>query len=248
MTFNRDDIISFCNKTLDLHSYPDYGPMGAQFLGAEEVTTVACAVSVSAAVIKEAADLGAQMLIVHHGMFWNNESRLIDKRHEQRLQALNDNKITLLSYHLALDAHPTLGNNILAANLLGVTEPEDFGEIGFGGSIPLAPDVYTIRHKVALEYNTTPTLYQYGSREIKRACAITGGAAHYIQQAYDEGYDLFFTGEADEQSIYLAADLGINFMAAGHDKTERAGVKALTKVVADKFNLKTAFLRVENPV
>jgi dinuclear metal center YbgI/SA1388 family protein len=245
---DRDTIVDHCNDLLNLHSHPDFGPMGVQYLGSEEVTTVACAVSVSVDVIKAAAEEGADMLIVHHGMFWNNEPRTIDKRHEQRLQALEDNKITLLSYHLALDAHPTLGNNVLAAKLLGIKEPESFADIGFGGLVDLAPDIYTIRQKVALEYNTTPILYQHGSREIKKACAITGGAAHYIHQAHDEGYDLFFTGEADEPSIYLAADLGINFMAAGHDKTERAGVKALTQSVAEKFGLKTAFLRVENPV
>jgi dinuclear metal center YbgI/SA1388 family protein len=245
---DRDTIIDHCNDLLKLHSYPDYGPMGVQFVGQENVTKIACAVSVSTSVIKAAAEEGAQMLIVHHGLFWNNEKRIMDKRHESRLEALDNNKITLLSYHLALDAHPTFGNNFLAAKKLGVIDPQPFADLGFGGALELPTDVYALKRSVFDEFDSAATLFQYGKRDVARVAVITGGAAHYVTQAHEEGYDLFFTGEADEPSMYLACDLGMNFMAAGHDKTERDGVKALTQHIADTFQVETKFLKVDNPV
>src|SRR6476469_8038705 len=120
MNVHRYDIVDFYNDVLELDKYPEYGPMGMQFQGTEYVSKIATAVSINKDVIQRAADAGCQMLIVHHGMFWNNESRILDDRVGGRLSLLEATGITVLAYHLALDAHPVLGNNRKAAEAIGL--------------------------------------------------------------------------------------------------------------------------------
>ena len=134
---SRDAILQYAAELLDLDAHPDYGPMGLQVEGAEEVTRIACGVSASLALFQRAAELNAQLLIVHHGLLWDNDSRRIDGPMRKRLQALFDADLTLAAYHLALDAHPEVGNSALVAKQLGIEPKERFAGIGFGG--PLRP-------------------------------------------------------------------------------------------------------------
>jgi putative NIF3 family GTP cyclohydrolase 1 type 2 len=143
----RDAILEYAAELLDLDAYPDYGPMGLQVEGTDEVTRIACGVSASLALFERAAELGAQLLIVHHGLFWDNESRRVDRVMRGRLQALFDADLTLAAYHLALDAHPELGNNALLAKELGIEPKERFAGIGFGG--PLRPPTEAQRSPAA---------------------------------------------------------------------------------------------------
>ena len=129
----RDEIIAFAAELLDLGSFRDYGPQGLQVVGAEEVTRVVCAVSSSLELFQQAAEAGAQLVIVHHGVLWENESRVIDRRVRRRLETLFDADINLAGYHLALDAHPEIGNNALLARELGVEVDGPFMELGIGG-------------------------------------------------------------------------------------------------------------------
>ena len=133
---SRDAIIAFADELLDVSSYPDYGPMGLQVVGADEVTTVACGVSASRELFEHTAAIGAELLVVHHGLFWDADPRIVDARMKERLSVLFDADITLAAYHLALDAHLEIGNNALLARELGVTVEEQFDGIGVGG--PLA--------------------------------------------------------------------------------------------------------------
>lgn len=118
----RDEILDYANELLDLAAYPDYGPMGMQVAGAGEVRKIACAVSASLELFERATAVGAQLVVVHHGLFWNNEPRVVDERMKGRLRALFEGDVTLAAYHLALDAHPELGNNALLARELGVSD------------------------------------------------------------------------------------------------------------------------------
>lgn len=250
---NRNEIIQFANGVLELDKYPDYGPMGCQHLGAEHVTKICTATSVSSSVICRAEAAGAQMLIVHHGMFWNNESRILDERVGGRLRHLQEAGITLLAYHLALDAHDVIGNNKLAAKTLGLRKLKRFEGIGYGGEYLEPMERTTFREMVRKEFGDTgsfyhPILYPEGTNLINRVAVIVGGAAQYIVEAHRQGYDTFFTGEAAEQTIYLAQDLGMNFIAAGHDRTERAGVQQLAKIIGRKFRTETEFLAESNLV
>lgn len=246
---NRDQITEFCNDTLDLSKHPDYGPMGLQFLGAEKVTGVSAAVSVNLDVIEQTKQHGHNLLIVHHGLFWNNESRL-DAPWEARMNALDEAGITLLAYHLALDAHPKIGNNILLARNLGLGSLTPWEDIGWSGVYkePMHTSVFYQKASKKLDGTDATVFYRNDPFEVHKVAVIAGGAAQYIINAKRDGFDTFVTGEPSEPSYNLARDLNMNFFAFGHDKTERSGVQALARLVSKKFRLPWDFVAQNNPV
>jgi putative NIF3 family GTP cyclohydrolase 1 type 2 len=126
----RDEILAFADELLDTGSYREFGPAGAQVLGAREVTKLACGVSASLELFRGAAAAGAELLLVHHGIWWRNEPLVVDARQRGRLQALFDADLTLAAYHLPLDAHPQLGNAARLSARLGVEVEGPF--LGFG--------------------------------------------------------------------------------------------------------------------
>src|SRR3954469_15415824 len=146
----RDEIIAHANELLDLDSFKDFGPQGLQVVGAEEVTRVVCAVSSSLELFERAAAAGAQLVIVHHGLLWDNEPRVIDARVRRRLQTLFDADISLAGYHLALDAHPEVGNNALLARELGVEVDGPFLEWGLGGRTSQTLEDFVARVKALI--------------------------------------------------------------------------------------------------
>lgn len=247
---SRDDIAHYCNDTLDLHKHRDYGPMGLQVAGDEQVKGVACAVSVNLDVIERTKELGANLLIVHHGLFWNNESRL-DAPWLARVEALEEAGISLLAYHLALDAHPKIGNNILLARNLGLGKLTPWEGIGWSGEYReqmFAPNfVVKASQKLDLKENEG-TWFFSGERYVSKVAVIAGGAAQYVVNAKRDGFDTFITGEPSETSYNLAHDLEMNFFAFGHDKTERSGVQALSRLVSKKFRVSWDFLESANPI
>jgi dinuclear metal center YbgI/SA1388 family protein len=242
----RDEIISFADELLDLGSFEDYGPQGLQVAGAEEVTRIVCAVSASLELFQRAAAAGAQLVIVHHGLLWDNESRVIDRRVRRRLQTLFDADINLAGYHLALDAHPEVGNNALLARELGVEVDGPFLEWGVGGrvSTTLEDFLARVRERIAPE----PRVFAEGPAELSRVAIVSGGGQRYLPDAAAAGYDLYLTGEPAEPSLQLARELGITFVAAGHYATERLGVQALTARLAERFGLEWEFVELPNPV
>lgn len=246
---NRDKIISYCNETLDLHKHHDYGPMGLQFAGDENVNKIGAAVSINLEVIEKAANEGVNFLIVHHGLFWNNESRL-DAPWERRLSALEDAGMTLVAYHLALDAHPTMGNNILLARNLGLGKLTPWEGIGWSGEYKGVMTTHSFvakaARKLGLDYADNQSLGV--NRPVKRVAVIAGGAAQYVVNAHRDGFDTFVTGEPSETSYNLARDLDMNFFAFGHDKTERSGVQALARQASKRFRVPWTFIASANPV
>jgi dinuclear metal center YbgI/SA1388 family protein len=245
---DRDAILAFARELLDLDAYPDYGPMGLQVAGAREVGRIACGVSASLELFERAAAAGAQMLLVHHGLLWDRDPRVIDDAMRRRLKALFDAEITLAAYHLALDAHPEVGNNALLARELGIEPSEEFAEIGFGGPLaePVSVDQFTVR--VQEKLGSEPVVFAHGPERIERAAVVTGGAGRHLADAAREGYDLFLTGEPQEPSLHTARELGIHFVAAGHYATERIGIQALAKRLAEQFDLEWEFIDLPNPV
>jgi dinuclear metal center YbgI/SA1388 family protein len=245
---DRDEILAFAQDLLDLDSYPDYGPMGMQVEGAAEVTRIACGVSASLELFELAAQAGAELLLVHHGLIWDGDPRVIAGRLRRRLQALFDANMTLAAYHLALDAHPEVGNNALLARELGIEPEQRFAEIGWGGPLtePTGVDDFTERVRAAV--NAEPLVFAHGPERIERAAIVTGGAAKYIGDAAQEGYDLFLTGEAAEPTLHATREVGIHFVAGGHYATERIGVQALARTLAGRFQLEWEFIELPNPV
>ncbi|HET9508734.1 MAG TPA: Nif3-like dinuclear metal center hexameric protein [Gaiellaceae bacterium] len=244
----RDDIVAFADELLEVDRFPEFGRPGLQVLGADEVTLIACGVSASLELFERAAAAGAQLVLVHHGLFWRNEPLWIDRRQRGRLEALFRAELSLAAYHLALDAHPELGNNAQLAAALGVEREGEFGSVGRGGRRAEPCNIEAFRGRVLTATARAPLVFPHGPERIERVAISTGAAGHDLIQAAQSGYDLFLTGEPEEPSLHTARELGVHFVAAGHDATERLGVQALAARLADEFGLDWEFVDVENPV
>jgi dinuclear metal center YbgI/SA1388 family protein len=245
----RDAIVEFCNDLLDIGSYPDGLPVGLQVPGAEEVRTLVTGVSASLELFGRAAEVGAQMVLVHHGMFYGSGPRPpIDAREKGRLKALFDADLSLVAYHLALDAHPEVGNNALLCDLLGARDLERFGGIGYLGALDPPATLEDLLDTVRAEIKPDPLVFAAGPERIGRIAVISGSAAGYVQPAADAGADCFLTGEPREQVMNEARELGIHFIAAGHYATEVFGVRALGDLLADRFGIGHRFVDLPNPV
>jgi dinuclear metal center YbgI/SA1388 family protein len=253
MTARRDDILDLLDAELAIARFRDYGPQGLQVVGRAEVARVAVSVSSTLEVFEQAEVLGADLLLVHHGLLWDADSRVIDVLMRRRLETLFRAGITLAAYHLPLDAHPVLGNNAELARILGV-EPEGWFMDDRGAPLavrgrlaqPLSLDALA----GALERATgrAPLSFPGGPPMLEHIGICSGGAARAIRLAAALGLDAWVTGEPSEDSRALASELGISFVAGGHHATETFGVRALARLVEDRLGVETAFIAVANPV
>ncbi len=250
------DIINYCDDLLDIAQFEDYCPNGLQVEGHQQVSKIVTGVTASQALIDAAADAGADMLIVHHGFFWPGESPVISGMKLRRIKRLLEANISLLGYHLPLDAHPILGNNAQLANILGMEIEGRFGgrgtqAIAMHGRLnqPVAADTFTemISQRLGRQALHIPA----GRKENKRIQTIawcTGAAQSYIEKAVDLGVDAFITGEASEQTTHIARECGIHFFSAGHHATERYGIKALGEHLGQHFDIDQCFIDIDNPI
>jgi dinuclear metal center YbgI/SA1388 family protein len=244
---SRDEIVAHANELLEIERFPEFAPQGLQVVGVAEVTTIACGVSCSRELFERAVGLGAQFVLVHHGLFWRNEPLVVDARLRGRLEALFAGDASLVAYHLALDAHPTLGNNAQLAGRIGATPIGSFESVGLGCTIvPVSIDELAGRVETTVE--RTPLVLHGGDGEVRRLAISSGGAGHDLVRAAHEGYDALLTGEAEEPSAATARELGIHLIAAGHHATERFGVQALAEHLAERFGLEWHYVEVPNPV
>jgi dinuclear metal center YbgI/SA1388 family protein len=245
---SRDAILEHARELLDLDSIHDYGPMGLQVVGADEVTKIAASVSSSLEAFRRTKEAGAELLVVHHGQYWEGDPRIVDGAMKQRLQALFEGDITLAAYHLALDAHPEIGNNIIVARELGIAKPERFLEWGFGGPLAEPATLNELANRLETTTGRAPQVFGGGPDRIERVAVITGGAAKLVREAAAAGYDAFVTGEPAEPTLHLARELGIHFLAGGHYATETFGIKALAERLAAEFSVDWEFVDVPVPV
>jgi dinuclear metal center YbgI/SA1388 family protein len=243
----RDEIVAYANELLEIQRFPEFAPQGLQVVGGGEVTTIACGVSCSRELFERAAALGSELVLVHHGLFWRNEPLVVDARLRGRLEALFGANASLVAYHLALDAHPELGNNAQLAARIGATPVEPFGTVGLGCMLdPIGLDDLVARLGEVVE--RTPLILRGDDREIRRLAVATGAAGHDLVVAAHLGYDALLTGEAEEPNAATARELGIHLIAAGHHATERFGVQALAEHLAERFGIARHFVEVANPV
>lgn len=244
---SRDAIIAHANELLEVERWPEFAPPGLQVIGAAEVTRLVCGVSSSQALFEAAVERGAQMVLVHHGLFWRNEPLVVDARIRGRLEALFRGDASLVAYHLALDAHPTLGNNAQLATRLGAIVNGRFGSLGVDCSVsPQSLD--TLVGTVQEVTMRPPFVLPSGPAEIVRIAIVTGAGGYDLIQAAHQGFDALITGEPEEPNAHAAAELGIHLIAAGHHATERFGVQALAQHLAGEFDLTWEYVEVANPV
>jgi dinuclear metal center YbgI/SA1388 family protein len=248
----RDEILGYLETYLRVREYRDYGPQGLQVEGRTEVRRVASGVSGGVALFEAAAAAGADLVIVHHGIFWDRESRVVKGGLKRRLELLLEHGMTLAAYHLCLDAHPEVGNNALAARGLGLEAIRPWGEsngksIGFRGEWPGLPVAEAVRRVNAL-YGGEALAFLEGPETVRAVGIISGGAQAEVRTAIEDGLDMFITGEVSEFVMSTAREGGIHFLGAGHHATERLGIRALGEHVAKTFGVEHTFIDIPNPV
>ncbi|OIP99722.1 Nif3-like dinuclear metal center hexameric protein [Candidatus Wirthbacteria bacterium CG2_30_54_11] len=250
---NRDDILNFCDSYLQIEKYRDYGPKGLQFLGKAEVKKVVTGVSVSLDLFTAAAAAGADMVLVHHGEYWQNLSQKVGVIRKRRLQVLFQHDMTLAGYHLPLDAHREIGNNVLLVKQAGF----DLDEQPFGifDSMPIGArgsskglKLTDVVERLEKLLGTRALVFSFGPQTVKTAGFISGGGAEGLLEAIDQGLDLFVTGESKEQSFHLAKEAGINLIYAHHYNSEKLGIQALGEKVKEKFGVEHEFIDIPCPL
>ena len=246
-------LLSYLDELLSPCLFKDYCPNGLQVEGKTQIRKVVTGVTASQALVDAAVELQADALLVHHGYFWKGESAAITGMKRNRLKALLENDINLLAYHLPLDAHPELGNNAQLAKLLGIQgnhslQVGDTNSVVRHGHIPNGIRLDKFVERVKAQLHREPLVEAAGPNEIHTVAWCTGGGQSYIELAAEKGIDLFITGEASEQTIHTAREMGIHFVSAGHHATERYGVKALGEHLAKELALDVSFVDIDNPV
>jgi len=249
-----EEILAELDRLLEPSAFADYCPNGLQVPGAEEVTKVASAVSAHAALFEQAVEQGVDALLVHHGLFWRSGPLVVDRPLKRRLELLFNGGISLLAYHLPLDAHPEFGNNALICRALGGVRLEPFAEhrgrpIGYladlrQGGTP-APE---LAERLAELCSREPLHLDYGPPQVDRIAVVSGAGSSYLEEAIARGAKAFITGEPAERVMAISAEARVHFFAAGHYATETFGVRALGEHLAAKFGLQHQFLDFPNPI
>jgi dinuclear metal center YbgI/SA1388 family protein len=248
-----NQLSDFCADYLRVSDFKDYCPNGLQVESVADVQSIVSGVTASLDLIEAAIDLKADTLLVHHGYFWKGESPEITGFKGRRIRALIKNNLNLLAYHLPLDAHPVVGNNAQIAKIMGWEVQGTFASVGlhdivFHTTLPSAITLDDLTKTIANKLNTTPLSLTSGDKPINSIAWCTGAAQSYIDQAADRGFDVFISGEVSENTFHYAKECGIHYIAAGHHATERYGVQALGRLIAEQFGVKHQFIDISNPV
>lgn len=243
-------LVAYCDELLEANSYQDYCPNGLQVEGSDEVNKVVSGVTACQALIDAAVAADADLLLVHHGYFWQGEEPTIVGMKQRRIKGLLDHEMSLVTYHLPLDGHPELGNNAQLGRLFNIPVSGRFldGDIGCYGVLEAPATVATLARTVESALGREPLVIEAGERAISKVAWCSGAAQGYLEQAAQLGADAYISGEISEHTVHAARELGIHYLAAGHHATERHGVQALGEHLAHIFGIKHEFIDIPNPV
>jgi dinuclear metal center YbgI/SA1388 family protein len=241
------ELVEFLDDYLEVSRVPDYPGAwnGLQVACRSPIESVCVATDACQATIDQAAGEGAQLLIVHHGLFWG-EPLPVTGRSYRRLKSLMEADMALYSSHLPLDVHPEVGNNVLLARQLGLDTEGTFGRwsdleglgVWAATDLPLRDFVARVEAACGVE----PKLIPGGPEHVRRVGIATGSAGSLIEQAHEEGLDTFVTGEGSHHTYHEATEIGLNVVYAGHYATETAGVRALGGLLSDRYGLDCRFV------
>jgi len=246
------DLTEYLNKYLDINNFNDYGPNGLQVYGYDKIGKIVTGVSASVDLFQKAISENAHAIIVHHGIIWNSANPIFKGSYKKRVKLLLENNLNLYAYHLPLDAHKIVGNNIQIANILGLKNTDFFAEmkgvkIGIRGSINNISSKKLFK-EIKFKINQKTLIFPFGPDIIKKVGIVTGGGQKEIYSAINNDLDLFITGEVSEFVYHLAKEENIHFIAAGHYATEKFGIIALGNHIKEKFKLDVKFIDIPNPV
>lgn len=258
------DLTQFCDDYLSAGAFKDYAPNGLQVDGGRPVQRIVTGVTACEALIDAAIADNADVIMVHHGYFWKGEPAPITGMKGRRIRKLMQHGISMIGYHLPLDAHPIIGNNAKLAELLNLTitgalypheshpvgnittcQPQSAGNLIAHITQVLGRKPLHISANYHASHETNNLIEN--ERMIERIGICTGGAQDMIEQAAIMGCDAFISGEISERTTHIARELGIDYFACGHHATERGGIEALGHVLADHFALPVTFIDIENP-
>jgi dinuclear metal center YbgI/SA1388 family protein len=249
---DRDKLSNYLIVLLKPGELSDSCPNGLQVEGRDKINKIITGVSASVELFKRAIKENAHAIIVHHGIIWDFERPLYAGAYKERIGLLLKNNLNLYAFHLPLDVHPRLGNNIKLAELLGIKNCQPFGEhkgqyIGLHGMInPVNKEKFFVKIENILRRK--PLIFPYGPEKIKSIAIITGGAQKYIKEAVTKNIDAYITGEVSEHIMHYTKEEKIHFISGGHYATEKFGIIALSEHLAKKFKIKVKFIDIPNPV
>jgi dinuclear metal center YbgI/SA1388 family protein len=240
----------YTRQLLDVSRFRDYSPNGLQVEGKPEVRRIVTGVTASLALLEAAVADGADAILVHHGYFWKSEDPPIVGVKRKRIKLLLDHDISLFGFHLPLDAHAELGNNVQLGKRLGFEIDEWVGDQGLIalGRLGAPVSLGALEKRVADTLGRTPLVVGETDKIVARIAWCSGGAQGYFEQAAASGVDAYLTGEASEHNVHFARESGVGFIAAGHHATERYGIQALGEHLAAHFGLEHRFIDIPNPV
>ena len=258
-TITAQSLTKFCDDYLSAIAFKDYAPNGLQVDGGRPIERIVTGVTACDALIDAAIADHADAIMVHHGYFWKGEPAPLTGMKGQRIRKLMQHGISLIGYHLPLDAHPVIGNNATLAAALDMTiigalypaETHPVGNIAICTAqnaqsliAQITQALGRIPLHIAAEYNVDTNT---SNRLIERVGICTGGAQDMIEQAALMGCDAFISGEISERTTHIARELGIDYFACGHHATERGGIEALGRIIAQQFDLSVTFIDIDNP-
>ena len=247
----RETLTQYLDELLKPETFKDYCPNGLQVEGRNEIGVLVTGVTANQALLDLAVAERADAILVHHGWFWRGENGAVTGIKRNRLKTLLINDINLYAYHLPLDAHPDLGNNVGLARAANWVQTGSFGEQGLGSLGTPATDATVASITADLEriLGREPFVLEgSGDQPIRSLAWCTGAAQGYFEAAIDAGVDAFVTGEVSEPMVHLARESGVAYLAAGHHATERFGVQVLGEAIANRFGIRTRYLEVDSSV
>lgn len=246
------DLTEIINRELKVWLFKDYAPNGLQVEGKQAIQKIVSGVTACRQLLGAAVEHKADAVLVHHGYFWKGEDPCVTGMKKQRLSQLISNKMSLLAYHLPLDAHPTLGNNAMLAKMLsveitGLLCPEVDNSVGNVGVLPSPVSIRDFSERISEKLNRQPLVIEGGKHPVRKVALCTGAAQDYIDRAVKQGADVFISGEISERTVHTARESGIHYIAAGHHATERYGVMALGEWLQERCDIEHVFVDIFNP-
>ncbi|MBF0342534.1 MAG: Nif3-like dinuclear metal center hexameric protein [Magnetococcales bacterium] len=243
----------FLAETLQVSSIADYAPNGVQLRGRDTVERVVGGVSACMDLFRAADQAEADVILVHHGMFWNKDSRVVQGNLKARLSFLLSRDLSLLAYHLPLDRHPEYGNNAMILKHLNLKPIAPFGlyhgtHLSFLGENGVADTLEDFVVRVRGVFGGDPLILPFGPERVRLVAVCSGAAPELVQEAKALGADLFLSGEAAEPLYHYAREEGIHVIAAGHHRTEKFGVQAIGALLSRQFGIDFQFIDIPNPI
>ena len=253
MSVSLTEMHNALTSLLKPDEFRDYCPNGLQVEGRDAIATLVTGVTASQALIDAAVEKGADAILVHHGYFWRGEDPTVTGIRKKRLKLLLENDISLLGYHLPLDAHPQLGNNAQLGLKLGFRteadlDPAHKSRVGVWGELEEPCTGEELVARINTQLSRQPLHIPGAAKRIEKIGWCTGSAQNYIEMAHAAGVDAYLTGEVSEQTVHFARETGMHFFAAGHHATERYGVQAVGQFLTNEFGIEHHFIDIDNPV